>query len=54
MDGLFGWEFMRAAAVQFFLQCELNLPAYAVQSEDNHGSIDTWFPGVTLKLGVVF
>ncbi len=54
VDGLFGWEFMRASAVQFFLQGELNLPAYAVKSEDYHGDINTWFPGFSVKLGVVF
>ncbi len=53
-DGVFGWEFMRASSVQFYLQGELNVPAYAVQSEDSYASIDTWFPGFSLKLGVVF
>ena len=54
VDGVFGWEFMRASSVQFYLQGELNVPAYAVQSENSHASIDTWFPGFSLKLGVVF
>jgi hypothetical protein len=54
VDGVLGWEFMRAAAVQFYLQGEINAPAYAVQSEDNYASIDTWFPGISFKLGVVF
>jgi hypothetical protein len=54
VDGVFGWEFMRAAAVQFYLQGEINLPAYAAKTEDTYGSVDTWFPGISLKLGVVF
>jgi hypothetical protein len=54
VDGVFGWEFMRASSVQFYLQGELNVPAYAAQSEDGYGSVDTWFPGFSLKLGVVF
>jgi hypothetical protein len=54
VDLLCGWEFMRASSVQFFLQAELNLPAYVIQNEDDHGSIHTWFPGLSVKLGVVF
>jgi hypothetical protein len=51
IDGVVGYEFMRASAVSFFLQAELNLPAYAVRSENGSGAINTWFPGVALKLG---
>jgi hypothetical protein len=54
IDGVLGWEFMRAAAVQFYLQAEINAPAYVAQTEDTYGSVRTWFPGVSLKLGVVF
>lgn len=54
IDVVLGWEFMRASAVQFFLQAELNLPTYVVAAEDNHGSINTWMPGLGIKLGMVF
>ena len=54
VDLIFGWEFMRASAVQFFLQAELNLPAYVIDNEDNHGGIHTWFPTASVKLGVIF
>jgi len=54
VDLIFGWEFMRASAVQFFLQAELNLPAYVIDNEDNHGQIHTWFPTASVKLGVIF
>ena len=54
VDGVFGWEFMRASAVQFFLQGELIAPVYLVRAEDNHGQIGTWFPAVGIKLGMVF
>ena len=55
VDLVCGWEFMRASAVQFFLQGELNLPAYLVQTQDDYkGQIDTWFPSATLKLGMMF
>ena len=48
------YEFMRASMVSFFLQGELNVPAYAVRSENNSGAINTWFPGAALKLGAGF
>jgi hypothetical protein len=54
IDGVIGWEFMRASAVQFYLQAEINAPTYVAQTEDTSGSLHTWFPGVSLKLGVVF
>lgn len=54
IDGVIGWEFMRASAVQFYLQGEINAPAYVAQTEDTSGKLRTWFPGVSLKLGVVF
>lgn len=54
VDLLCGWEFMRASTVQFYLQMEANLPAYVIQNEDTHGSIHTWFPGMSFKLGVIF
>ena len=54
VDLIFGWEFMRASAVQFYLQAELNLPAYVIDNEDNHGKIHTWFPTASVKLGVIF
>jgi hypothetical protein len=54
VDVVFGWEFMRASAVQFYLQADLVLPAYALRSGDDHGEIHTWFPGLAVKLGVVF
>jgi hypothetical protein len=55
VDLVWGWEFMRASTVQFYLQGELNLPAYVVQTADDYaGKIDTWFPAATLKLGMMF
>jgi hypothetical protein len=54
VDAVVGYEFMRASAISFFLQGELNVPAYAVRSENNTGAINTWFPGAALKLGAAF
>jgi len=53
-QGVIGWEFMRAAAVQFFLQGELNIPAYLVRTENSVGRMKSWAPGVTLRIGMVF
>lgn len=42
-------EFMRASSVQFYLQLEAKLPAYVIETEDEHASrIKTWFPGLGL------
>jgi len=54
VDLVAGWEFMRASSVQFYLQGELQMPAYALSNENSDGSIHTWFPAVAVKLGVVF
>jgi hypothetical protein len=53
-DAVIGYEFMRASAVSFFLQGELNVPAYVISSENNAASINTWFPGMKLALGANF
>ena len=53
-DGVFGWEFLRAASVQFFIQGEINLPLYVTRTENNYGEIASWMPGLGFKLGVVF
>jgi hypothetical protein len=54
VDVIGGYEFMRASAISFYLQGELNLPAYVVRSENNDGRINTWFPGAAFRLGASF
>lgn len=54
VDGVVGYELMRASAISFYLQAEVNLPAYAVRNENDAGSVNTWFPGAALKLGTIF
>jgi hypothetical protein len=54
VDLIGGYEFMRASAISFYLQGELNLPAYVVRSENNDGRINTWFPGAAFRLGASF
>ena len=54
VDLVGGYEFMRASSVSFYLQGELNLPAYVVRNENNDGNINTWFPGAALRLGASF
>ena len=54
-DLIAGYEFMRANAAQFRLTAGLHLPAYMAQCEDKYGaSVNTWFPAVSLGLGVIF
>jgi hypothetical protein len=54
VDLLCGWEFMRASSVQFFLEGGFRLPAYVIQSENEFGGVTSWFPGIEVKLGVIF
>jgi hypothetical protein len=54
VDGMIGWEFLRASSVQFFLEGGLHLPVYAIETSNDAGSIRTWFPGVAVKIGVMF
>jgi hypothetical protein len=54
VDVVGGYEFMRASAISFFLQGELTIPAYMIHTENNAGSINTWFPGAALRLGANF
>ena len=54
LDLLVGYEFMRASRVHFMLQGELHLPAYIVQTSNVDASLQSWFPGLGLKLGMVF
>ncbi|MGC4092959.1 MAG: hypothetical protein QM756_34750 [Polyangiaceae bacterium] len=54
VDLLLGYEFLRASALSFFLQSELNLPAYAVRNQNDAGRVNSWFPGAALKLGIIF
>ncbi len=54
VDGVLGYELMRASAISFYLQGEINVPAYAVRNENAAGSVNTWFPGAALKLGTIF
>ncbi|NOZ86320.1 MAG: hypothetical protein GXP49_08630 [Deltaproteobacteria bacterium] len=54
-DLIAGYEFMRANAAQFRLVAGVHLPTYIAQCEDKYGaSVNTWFPAVSLGLGVIF
>jgi hypothetical protein len=54
VDLVAGYEFLRTNSVQFLLQGEVHLPAYVMQNSDAYGAIHTWFPGLSVNLGVVF
>ncbi len=51
---LLGYEFMRTNIPHFFLQGELNLPAYVFVAENSAGRIETYTPGLTVEVGVLF
>lgn len=54
IDLLVGYEFMRASSVHFFGQLEASAPAYLVKTENDSGAVNTWMPGMTAQIGVIF
>jgi hypothetical protein len=54
IDLLVGYEFLRASSVHFYGQLEANAPAYVMKTESDAGGIDTWMPGMTAQIGVIF
>lgn len=54
LDIVFGWEFMRASSVHFFLQGELHVPTYKMETEVDSGGIDSYMPGALLQIGMIF
>ena len=54
IDLLVGYEFLRASSVHFFGQLEGNAPAYVMKTESDSGGINTWMPGLTAQIGVIF
>jgi len=54
IDLLVGYEFLRTSSVHFFGQVEANAPAYVLKTESDSGGINTWMPGLTAEIGVIF
>jgi hypothetical protein len=54
VDLLIGYEFMRASAVHFFGQFDVNLPAYVLDTENSAGRIKTYLPGAIAQIGILF
>jgi hypothetical protein len=54
IDLLVGYEFLRTSSVHFFGQLEANAPAYVLKTESDSGGINTWMPGLTAEIGVIF
>ena len=54
IDLLVGYEFLRTSSVHFFGQLEVNAPAYVLKTESDYGGINTWMPGLTAQIGVIF
>jgi hypothetical protein len=53
-DLVIGYEFMRASAVHFFTQLDVQLPTYVIDTENAAGGIETYAPGAALQIGIVF
>lgn len=54
LDLISGWEVFRGTQREAFIQVELNLPTYLVQSRKSNGFIDSWTPSVTGLIGMNF
>lgn len=54
VDAVLGCEFMRASTAQFFLEGVFQVPVYTLQTGNDHASINTYFPAVSVRLGVLF
>jgi len=54
LDAVAGYEFMRASAIHFFVQLELNVPTYGIRFERTWGVVDTYLPGAVAHIGVIF
>ena len=53
-DIILGYEFMRASAVHFFGQVDVQLPTYRIDTESAYGGIHTYAPGAVMQIGLVF
>lgn len=53
-DLIIGYEFMRASSVHFFVQAEVHLPTYRLETEVDAGGLDVWLPGGLAQIGVIF
>lgn len=54
VDALVGYEFMRASSPHFFVQAELQAPAYRIETSNDAGAIDAYVPGCLLQVGLIF
>ena len=53
LDLFVGYEFLRASSVHFFGQLR-RAPRLRGETENDSGGIDTWMPGPTAGIGVIF
>ncbi|MCA9545102.1 MAG: hypothetical protein KC613_11950 [Myxococcales bacterium] len=54
LDFVVGYEFMRTSRVHFYLQGELHVPTFQLDTEVDAGGVDTYLPGGLLQVGMVF
>jgi hypothetical protein len=53
LDAVVGHEFMRSSSMQFFVQLDLKLPTFAVNSENDAGRIQAYLPGAVFHVGAL-
>ncbi len=53
-DLFVGYEFLRASALHFFTQAELNAPIYTVHADAGPSTVNTYMPGGQLLIGMMF
>jgi len=53
VDLVAGYELMRASALHFFIEAQVNAPAYQFDSENSNGQIRSYIPGVLVQIGIL-
>ncbi|NOY93617.1 MAG: hypothetical protein GXP55_20725 [Deltaproteobacteria bacterium] len=53
VDLVAGYELMRASALHFFIEAQVNAPAYEFDSENSNGQIRSYIPGVLVQIGIL-
>lgn len=54
VDCVAGYEAWRASVLSVFVEAQLILPVYLLDTETNSGRLKTWFPGALVSVGVTF
>jgi hypothetical protein len=54
VDGVAGYEAWRASVLSVFVEAQVILPIYLLDTETESGTIKTWLPGGLVSVGVTF